>query len=173
MPGYVMVPKVFELTVNPFGGGIPTTNGVQYSAIVNSPAVAANEAQVAAALCNIVTFNYPGYSGKFDRVLIGLTGATKPKDEATNSSVIYRWQGRNIYPENISWYDLVANTTVLPLANGVAVWTETTWSGYVPAIAGFNAVPFTVRMLVASNTASNAQAKIKNSSYFSTTYRID
>lgn len=172
---FINVPKVLSFTQHPFTG--VTVNGIAYGTIVNVGAVAANEVVIATSIMNVIPHGYPGYSGKFYEAFLQFTAQVGPKTEATNAQVIYRIQGRNEAPQAAAaWVDIVANTTILPPATGWPVASnkmDVNYMGWISPSAGFNAVPFTIRMVVASNSASNVQGRSNSATYATISYRID
>ena len=170
MPGVVIVPKVLEFEKKLFPQALLTANGVQWSSLVNGVSVAANEKIQAGYLINCLPFGYPGYSGKFLHVEFGITAQVKSL-ESNTAWITYRILGRNVLPQNVSWYELVANTTTL--TNTLSNWQGFTYSGIIAPVAGINSIPMEIGIAFASNEANIAQLQLKSSSYAKALYYID
>ena len=95
----------------------------------------------------------------------GLTCAVKSSGAA--EGVLFKWQARNKGGD--VWVDLHAEVTY---AANASAYREYTMSGRFNPVAGFNAVPFDLRLLIKSAAAGgeNAVGKIKNSSYVRVIY---
>ncbi len=150
----VSVPELaIEHTFHPFGRGVLTSDGVQYSALGTSTKNAYADVEVISVTLPVDV-----------SVLEWNLGVTwRQKSAGTVDAAVGKVQGRN---NGGTWTDLMAtpstNTTV-----GTA-FQEFTYSGYFAATGDFNAVPFDLKVVVkSSGTTDNAIAQVKNSSYVS------
>ena len=170
MPGVVIVPKVIEFEKKLFPQALLTANGIQWSSLANGVSVAANEAIQAGYLVNCLPFGYPGYSGKFLHIEFGITAQLKAL-ESNTARMTYRILGRNVLPQNVSWYELVANTQTG--VNTLVNWQGFTYSGILAPQTGFNTLPVEIGLAFACNEANIAQLQFKSSSYAKAIYYID
>ena len=74
------------------------------------------------------------------------------------ADITYKWQARN---KGGSWVDLHSAVTK---ANIGTSYVEEVRSGRFQLEAGFNALPFDVRLILQCNEADEGRAKVKNSS---------
>jgi len=165
--GMFVMPKVHEYTTHPFGGGTLTLDGVQYSNIYNS-SVASNFTPTNGGAFNIIDMTYPGGRGVFRELEVGLSAEFQAN---ATTLMQYRWEGRNLAPLAAAWASLTANIE----ANVTTGWTANlgTYSGRIAPVAGFNSVPFEIRLQFKTNHADMGLARIKNSSYVRALYQAN
>ena len=147
---------VIEHIEHPFAKGNLTTDGIQWSAEKTTTTDAYEAVEE-------VTVSPPTL-GAVVEFEFGLTGAVKSSGSA--EGVLFKWQARN---KGGSWVDLHAEVTYT--ANASA-WREYTMSGRFKPLAGFDALPFDLRLVIKSALAGgeNAAGKTKNSSYVRVIY---
>lgn len=151
-----MILAVIEHLEHPFAKGNLTSDGVQWSAEKTTSTDDYEEVEK-------VLINPPAL-GKIIEMEFGLTGAVKSSGAA--EAVLFKWQGRN---QGGNWVDLTGEVTYPASAS---TYKEYTYSGRFKPIAGFDAMPFEVRMVIKSGNAGgeNAIGKTKNSSYIRVIY---
>jgi len=147
---------IMEHIEHPFAKGNLTADGIQWS----------TEKTTATDACETVeevTVNPPAL-GAVIEFEFGLTCAVK--SSSTTEGVLFKWQARN---KGGSWVDL--HTEVTYAANA-SVYREYTMSGRFKPVAGFNGVPFDLRLAIKSAGAGgeNAVGKTKSSSYVRVIY---
>jgi hypothetical protein len=144
---------------HPFGKGLLTVDGVQYSA------EHATITDGYEAVETITFYNPSGYS--LEELEFGLTMAIK--SSSTAESVLWKWQGSD---NGVDWQDLIAEQT---RAASAAAYADVTISGrFAPTgnLLGGGAT-FQLRAVVKSGGAGGevATGKTKNSSYVYAHYR--
>ena len=147
---------IIEHIEHPFAKGNLTADGIQWSAekITTTDAYETVEE---------VTISPPAL-GAVAEFEFGLTGAVKSSGGA--EGVLFKWQARN---KGGTWVDLHAEVTY---AANASAYKEYTMSGRFKPVAGFDALPFDLRLLIKSASAGgeNAAGKTKNSSYVRVIY---
>ena len=144
-----------SFTHRPVSGAL-TSDGVQYSTGVTT--VAANTDYYK----DLVTCE-PERSGKIDgRTIGGLIEAAFTIGlvaSAGTPNAKYKIQARN---KGGTWVDLFAFQT-----EAVSTTEEFhSWSGYFPTVANFNAVPFDLRLVIQSDSATDTvTGRVRNSAY--------
>ena len=144
-----------SFTHRPVSGDL-TSDGIQYSSGVVSVAADTDYYE------DLGTYE-PERSGKIDGKATGgvvefsFTIGLDASGGTPNAK--YKIQARN---KGGTWVDLFAIQT-----EAISVTEEFhTWSGYFTTVANFNAVPFDLRLVIQSNSATNtATGRVKNSSY--------
>jgi len=133
-----------------------TDDGVQWSSSVTTVDADTDYYE------NLGTYE-PERSGKIDGKetdgILELAFTIGLKSSAGTPNAKYKIQARN---KGGTWVDLFAiQTEAVSTAEE-----EHTWSGYFPTVANFNAIPFDLRLVVQSNSATNTvTGRVKNSSY--------
>ncbi len=145
-----MVLAVVEHTEYPFAKGDLTSDGIQWSAEVDTT-TADTDVEVES-----VTIKPPAL-GALLEVEFGLTAAFRAVSSGT-ADLTYKWQARN---EGGTWVDLHSAVTKTDIGT---TYVEETQSGRFKTVANFGAVPFEVRLIIQCNEANEGRAKIKNSS---------
>ncbi len=151
-----MAIAVIEHTEYPFAKGNLTSDGIQWSAEVDT-AAAGVDIEVES-----VTIQPPAL-GAMIEVEFGLTAAFRAVSTAT-ADVTYKWQARN---KGGTWVDLHTAVTKVDINT---TYIEETRSGRFKPVPNFNSLPFEVRLIIQCNEASQGRAKIKNSSYVRVKY---
>ncbi len=151
-----MVMAIVEHVEHPFAKGALTSDGIQWSAEHTTTSDDYEPVESVA-----VT---PPALGKVLEFEFGLTGAVK--SSGATEAVLFKWQARN---QGGAWVDLTPEVT---RAADASVWQEYTYSGRFAPVAGFDAVPFEVRLVVKSGAAGGetAVARTKGSSYVRVVY---
>ena len=151
-----MESTIIEHIEHPFARGNLTLDGVQWSA---EKTTATDDYETV----EEVTVSPPAL-GAVIEFEFGLSCAVK--SSGASESVKFTWQARN---KGGSWVDL--NDEVTYSANA-SVYKEYTYSGYLKPVAGFNNVPFDIRLIIKSGSAGgeNAVGKTKNSCYVRVIY---
>ena len=151
-----MVMAVIEHVEHPLAKGNLSADGVQWSAEHTTAADGYEEVES-------VAINPPALGGIIE-LEFGLTCAVKSSGAA--ESVLFKWQARN---SGGTWVDLHSEVTYPANAS---TYKEYTYSGRFKPVAGFDSVPFDVRLVVKSGGAGgeNAVGKTKNSSYVKVVY---
>jgi hypothetical protein len=152
----LMTLAVIEHIEHPFGRGMLTSDGVQFSP---EKTTSTNDFETV----EEVTVKPPAL-GKVLEFEFGLTCAVKSSGAA--ESVIFRWQARN---KGGTWVDLTGQITY---AADASAYKEYTYSGRFQPVTNFNSVPFDIRLQVKSGLTGgeNAIGKTKNSSYIRVIY---
>ena len=147
---------IIEHIEHPFAKGNLTVDGIQWSAEKTTGTDAYETVEE-------VTVSPPAL-GAVVEFEFGLTGSVKSSGSA--EGVLFKWQARN---KGGSWVDLHIEVTY---AANASAWKEYTMSGHFKPVAGFDAVPFDIRLLIKSALAGgeNAVGKTKNSSYVRVIY---
>lgn len=147
---------VIEDIEHPFAKGNLTADGVQWSAEKTTTTDTWETVEE-------VTVNPPAL-GAVIEFEFGLTCAVK--SSGSTEGVLFKWQARN---KGGTWVDLHAEVTY---AANASAYKEYTMSGRFKPLAGFDAVPFDLRLLIKSALAGgeNAAGKTKNSSYVRVIY---
>ncbi len=147
---------IMEHIEHPFAKGNLTADGIQWSVEKTTGTDAYETVEEA-------TINPPAL-GAVIEFEFGLTCAVKSSGAA--EGVLFKWQARN---KGGTWVDLHAEVTY---AANASAYREYTMSGRFKPVAGFNGVPFDLRLAIKSATASgeNAVGKTKNSSYIRVVY---
>jgi len=151
-----MVQAVIEHVEYPFGRGVLTADGIQWSAERDTTAPDTDVA------VETVTTKPPAL-GKLLEVEFGLTAALRAVSSGT-ADIIYKWQARNA---GGTWVDLHTAVTKADIGTN---YVEETRSGRFALQANFNSLPFEVRLIIQCNEANQGRAKIKNSSYVRVKY---
>ncbi len=151
-----MVLAVIEHTEYPFAKGNLTSDGIQWSAEVDTT-TADTDVEVES-----VTIRPPAL-GEMIEVEFGLTAAFRAVSSST-ADLIYKWQARN---KGGSWVDLHSAVTKTDIGT---TYVEETRSGRFKTVANFDSLPFEVRLIIQCNEANEGRAKIKNSSYVRVKY---
>ena len=148
---------VIEDIEHPFAKGNLTSDGIQWSAEKTTSTDGYESVEE-------VTMNPPAL-GAVIEFEFGLTCAVKSTGSA--EGVLFKWQARNKGAEG--WVDLHAEVTY---AANASAYREYTMSGRFKPVAGFDAVPFDLRLVIKSATAGgeNAVGKTKSSSYVRVIY---
>ena len=151
-----MVLAVVEHTEYPFARGDLTSDGIQWSAEVDTT-TPDTDVEV-----ECVTVRPPTL-GEVIEVEFGLTAALRAVSSAT-ADLSYKWQARN---KGGTWVDLhsaVAKTDI-----GTS-YVEETRSGRFKMVSNFDSLPFEVRLVIQCNEANEGRTKVKNSSYIRVIY---
>ncbi len=151
-----MVMPVVEHAEYPFGRGDLTADGIQWSAEVDTT-TPDTDVEV-----ERVAIKPPALGGMLE-VEFGLTAAFRAVSSAT-ADLTYKWQARNL---GGTWVDLHPAVTKADIGSG---YIEETRSGRCKTVAGFDAIPFEVRLVIRSNEAGEGRARVKNSSYVRVVY---
>jgi hypothetical protein len=147
---------VIEHAEYPFGKGNLTTDGIQWSAEVDTTTPDTDAA--------IETIEIkPPVLGALIEVEFGLTAAFRAISSAT-ADLIYKWQARN---KGGTWVNL---HTAATKSDTGTTYTEETWSGRFKPVTGFDSLPFEIRLVIQCNEANQGRAKVKNSSYVRVAY---
>ena len=147
---------VIEHVEHPFARGNLASDGVQWSAEKTTRTddyETVEEVTVSPpALGAVIEFEF------------GLTCAVK--SSGATESALFKWQARN---KGGTWVDLHSEVTY---AADASTYKEYTYSGRFKPVANFNTVPFDIRLMIKSGSASgeNAVGKTKNSSYVKVVY---
>jgi hypothetical protein len=151
-----MVMVLVEHVEHPFARGSLTSDGVQWSA---EHATTTDDYEAVESVA--VT---PPALGKVLEFEFGLTCAVK--SSGASESAQFKWQARN---QGGAWVDLTSEVTY---AADASAWKEYTYSGRFAPVAGFDTIPFEVRLVVRSGGAGGETAvgKAKGSSYVRVTY---
>ena len=147
---------VIEHIEHPFAKGNLTTDGIQWSAEKTTSTDAWETVEE-------VTLSPPAL-GAVVEFEFGLTGAVK--SSGSTEGMLFKWQARN---KGGTWVDLHVEVTY---AANASAYKEYTMSGRFKPVAGFDALPFDLRLLIKSALAGgeNAVGKTKNSSYVRVIY---
>jgi hypothetical protein len=151
-----MTQAVIEHTEYPFGKGNLASDGIQWSAEVDTTTPNTDVA------IETVTINPPAL-GTLLEVEFGLTAAFRAVSSST-ADIIYKWQARN---KGGTWVDLHSAVTKADIGT---TYVEETRSGRFKLVANFNSLPFEVRLIVQCNEANQGRSKAKNSSYVRVKY---
>jgi hypothetical protein len=151
-----MVLAVIEHTEYPFAKGDLTSDGIQWSAEVDTT-TADTDVEV-----EDVTIKPPAL-GEMIEVEFGLTAAFRAVSSST-ADLIYKWQARN---KGGTWVDLHSAVTKTNIGT---TYVEETRSGRFKTVANFDSLPFEVRLIIQCNEANEGRAKVKNSSYVRVKY---
>jgi len=147
---------IIEHTEYPFAKGDLTSDGIQWSAEVDTT-TAGVDVEIES-----VTVRPPALGVMID-VEFGLTAAFRAVSSAT-ADVTYKWQARN---KGGTWVDLHSAVTKTNIGT---TYVEETRSGRFKTVANFDSVPFDVRLIIQCNEANEGRAKVKNSSYVRVKY---
>ena len=145
-----MALAIVEHTEYPFAKGDLTSGGIQWSAEKDTT-TADVDVEVETVIIK------PPSLGELIEVEFGLTGAFRAVSSAT-ADLKYKWQARN---KGGTWVDLHSQVTKTNIGT---TYVEETWSGRFQTVAGFDSIPFEVRLIIQCNEANEGRAKIKNSS---------
>lgn len=151
-----MTVAVIEHTEYPFAKGDLTADGIQWSAEKDTT-TAGVDVEV-----ECVTISPPAL-GALIEVEFGLTAAFRAVSSAT-ADLTYKWQARN---KGGTWVDL---HTAVTKTNIGTTYVEETRSGRFKLVAGFNSLPFEVRLIVQCSEANQGRSKVKNASYVRVKY---
>ena len=151
-----MTLAVIDHVEHPFGRGLLTETGIQYS---QEKITSTDDFETVEEM----TVSPPAL-GKVIEFEFGLTCAVK--SSGSSEPVVLKWQARN---KGGSWTDLTGEITYEADASA---YKEFTCSGRFPPVADFNSVPFDIRLVIKSGTpgGENAIGKTKNSSYIRVIY---
>jgi hypothetical protein len=147
---------VIEHTEYPFAKGDLTSDGIQWSAAVDTT-TADTDVEVES-----VTIKPPAL-GAMIEVEFGLTAAFRAVSSGT-ADLTYKWQARN---KGGTWVDLHSAVTKTDIGT---TYVEETRSGRFKTVANFDSVPFDVRLIIQCNEVNEGRAKVKNSSYVRVKY---
>jgi len=147
---------VIEHTEYPFARGDLTSDGIQWSAEVDTT-TADTDVEV-----ECVTISPPPL-GAMIELEFGLTAAFRAVSSAT-ADLIYKWQARN---KGGTWVDLHSAVTKTDVGT---TYVEESRSGRFKPVANFDSLPFEVRLVIQCNEANEGRAKVKNSSYVRVIY---
>ena len=151
-----MVLAVIEHTEYPFAKGDLTSDGIQWSAEVDTT-TADTDVEVEDVIIK------PPALGEMIEVEFGLTAAFRAVSSST-ADLIYKWQARN---KGGTWVDLHSAVTKTNIGT---TYVEETRSGRFKTVTNFNSLPFEVRLIIQCNEANEGRAKVKNSSYVRVKY---
>ena len=151
-----MVLAVIEHTEYPFAKGNLTSDGVQWSAEVDTTTPDTDVEVECVAI-------RPPALGELMEVEFGLTAAFRAVSSGT-VDLTYKWQGRN---EGGTWVDLHSAVTKTDIGTS---YVEETRSGRFQMESNFDSLPFEVRLVIQCNEANEGRAKVKNSSYVRVKY---
>ena len=151
-----MVLAVIEHTEYPFAKGDLTSDGVQWSAEVDTT-TADTDVEV-----ECVTVRPPAL-GEVIEVEFGLTAAFRAVSSST-ADLTYKWQGRN---KGGTWVNLHGAVTKTDIGTS---YVEETRSGRFQMVSNFNSLPFEVRLVIQCNEANEGRARVKNSGYVRVRY---
>jgi len=151
-----MVLAVIEHTEYPFAKGNLTSDGIQWSAEVDTT-TADTDVEVENVLIK------PPALGAVLEFEFGLTAAFRAVSSAT-ADLIYKWQARN---KGGTWVDLHSAVTKTDIGT---TYVEETRSGRFKPVTNFDSLPFEVRLIIQCNEANEGRAKIKNSTYVRVIY---
>ena len=151
-----MVLAVIEHTEYPFAKGDLTSDGIQWSAEVDTT-TADTDVEVESVIIK------PPALGEMIEVEFGLTAAFRAVSSST-ADLIYKWQARN---KGGTWVDLHSAVTKTDIGT---TYVEETRSGRFKTVANFDSLPFEVRLIIQCNEANEGRAKVKNSSYVRVKY---
>jgi len=151
-----MVLAVIEHAEYPFAKGDLTSDGVQWSAEVDTTTPDADVEVESVAI-------RPPALGEVLEVEFGLTAAFRAVSSAT-ADLIYKWQARN---RGGTWVNLHSAVTKTNIGTS---YIEETRSGRFQMVSNFDSLPFEVRLVIQCNEASEGRAKVKNSSYIRVKY---
>jgi len=151
-----MVLAVIEHTEYPFAKGDLTSDGIQWSAEVDTT-TADTDVEVEDVIIK------PPALGEMIEVEFGLTAAFRAVSSST-ADLIYKWQARN---KGGTWVDLHSAVTKTDIGT---TYVEETRSGRFKTVANFDSLPFEVRLIIQCNEANEGRAKVKNSSYVRVKY---
>ena len=151
-----MVLAVIEHMEYPFAKGDLTSDGVQWSAEVDTTTP---DTDVEVECVNI----RPPALGELLEVEFGLTAAFRAVSSGT-ADLTYKWQARN---RGGAWVDLHSAVTKTNIGTS---YIEETRSGRFQMVGNFNSLPFEVRLVIQCNEANEGRAKVKNSSYIRIKY---
>jgi hypothetical protein len=147
---------VVEHTEYPFAKGDLTSDGIQWSAEVDTT-TADTDVEVES-----ITIKPPAL-GDMIEVEFGLTAAFRAVSSAT-ADLIYKWQARN---KGGTWVDLHSAVTKTNIGT---TYVEESRSGRFKPVANFDSLPFEIRLIIQCNEVNEGRAKIKNSSYVRVKY---
>ena len=139
-----MVLAVIEHTEYPFAKGDLTSDGIQWSAEVDTT-TADTDVEVES-----VTIKPPALGGMIE-VEFGLTAAFRAVSSST-ADLIYKWQARN---KGSTWVDLHSAVTKTDIGT---TYVEETRSGRFKTVANFDSLPFEVRLIIQCNEAKEGRA---------------
>ena len=151
-----MVLAVIEHAEYPFAKGNLTSDGVQWSAEVDTT-TPDTDVEVE----NIAV--RPPALGELIEVEFGLTAAFRAISSAT-ADLIYKWQARN---QGGTWVNLHSAVTRTNIGTS---YVEETRSGRFQLVSNFDSLPFEVRLVIQCSEANEGRAKVKNSSYIRVKY---
>ena len=151
-----MVLAVIEHTEYPFAKGDLTSDGVQWSAEVDTT-TADTDIEV-----ECVTVRPPAL-GEVIEIEFGLTAAFRAVSSST-ADLTYKWQGRN---KGGTWVNLHGAVTKTDIGTS---YVEETRSGRFQMVSNFNSLPFEVRLVIQCNEANEGRARVKNSGYVRVRY---
>ena len=160
----VIVGKVIEIIEHPFAKGDLTSDGIQWSAEVDTTTVNTDVTVESITIDQIKSGGGPGAEGTLIEVEFGLTAAFKAVSSAT-ADIQFKWQARN---KGGTWVDLHAYITI---TDPGTTYAERTRPGRFKTVANFEKVPFDVQLIFQCNEANQGRAKTKNASYITALYK--
>ncbi len=161
----IVVDKTLEFVTHPFVKGLATINGVVYSQVFNA-GTANTAVPTNAGAFNVIDHAYPGGRGAIKELEVGLTASYQANATTLCNT---RWEGRNLDPLAAAWVVVTPDEN----HNMTTAWTDKTFSGYLLPQAGFNSIPFEIRMSYRTNHADVGLGRMKNSSYVRCLYQIN
>ncbi len=151
-----MTITVAEHTEHPFAKGDLTTNGIQWSAEVDTTTPDTDVAVEAVII-------RPPALGEVMEMEVGLTAAFRAVSSAT-ADITYKWQARN---KGGAWANLHTPVTKADIGTD---YVEETMSGRLTVQDGLDTLPLEVRLVMQCNESTQGRAKVKNSSYIRVKY---
>ncbi len=170
-PGRVTVPKVVELVERPWGSGLATANGVQYTASENG-SNSGTWYYIGLRTFNAIPYTYNGGMGSLKEVDSGVTVAFKIDNG--DAQITWLLQGRQI--ENpvvaraVNWVDLSDSLTQARPCN--TIFYDNSLAGKLAVGTNFAQFPFELRVAFQSNTDNIVQGRLKSSSYARYLYTV-
>jgi len=152
--------KYNAYTIHPFGRGSLTTDGVQYSGVTTGSTGTTDWKTVDSA-ATIRPIAPTDDTDDMDELELGLTAEFKNSSVTTGKTTLgYVWQIKD--DTETTWTNLHTTKSV---ASTHTTWTARTLSGRITPAAGYNKLPFNIRLRMMNKKASHGLARIKNSSY--------
>ena len=151
-----------EFTEHPFGKGLLTTDGQQYSAM-GTGGTAANTYATAV----VATVMPPGFGGQLYELEFGLTSAVRRDSTVVPGTIDWQWQGRSLGAGG-SFRNLhaVGSSAFPHLSAASTTFSQDTYSGRLNLDKDLDRFPIEIQLLVRSkNLAEDGVVKVKNSSY--------
>ena len=161
----VIVDKILDWIQHPFGTGVLTSDGVQWTTAVDTTTADTDVVIATATIEPITIGGGPGGQGTILEVEFGLTAGLKAVSSAT-ADLIWKWQARN---KDGTWVNL---HTAVTETNIGTTEVERTRSGRFTPETNFNAMPCDIKLILQCNETNEGRGRVKNSSYIKVTYRI-